>query len=72
MHAVPPLRSFQAIVRVRRARLGTMFERLLVRLPDMKLATDGPLPRRPANFISGLESMPVRFTPSRNPTGLTF
>jgi cholest-4-en-3-one 26-monooxygenase len=30
----------------------------------MELATDGPLERRPANFISGLESMPVRFTPT--------
>ena len=29
------------------------------------LAVDpADLPRRPANFISGLESMPVRFTPS--------
>ncbi|TSD95677.1 cytochrome P450 [Skermania sp. ID1734] len=41
-----------------------MFERLLARLPDMERATTGPLPRRPANFISGLESMPVRFTPT--------
>lgn len=39
-----------------------MFERVLARLPDMELATSAPLPRRPANFISGLESMPVRFT----------
>jgi len=51
----------QALARVE---LNAMFERLLVRLPDMKLATDEPLPRRPANFISGLESMPVRFTPT--------
>jgi cytochrome P450 family 142 subfamily A polypeptide 1 len=51
----------QALARVE---LNAMFERLLVRLPDMKLATDEPLPRRPANFISGLESMPVQFTPT--------
>jgi cytochrome P450 family 142 subfamily A polypeptide 1 len=43
-----------------------MFEQLLSRLPDLELATDPEeLPRRRANFISGLESMPVRFTPSR-------
>jgi cholest-4-en-3-one 26-monooxygenase len=41
-----------------------MFERVLERLPDMELATAEPLPRRPANFISGLESMSVRFTPT--------
>lgn len=41
-----------------------MFERILARLPDMELATSATLPRRPANFISGLESMPVRFTPT--------
>lgn len=39
-----------------------MFERLLARLPDMALATSEPLPRRPANFVSGLEEMPVKFT----------
>lgn len=40
-----------------------MFERVLARLPDLARSTDGPLPRRAANFISGIESMPVRFTP---------
>ncbi|QBJ97132.1 cytochrome P450 [Rhodococcus sp. ABRD24] len=39
-----------------------MFERLLARLPDMALATSAPLPLRPANFVSGLEEMPVKFT----------
>ncbi|NKR98331.1 cytochrome P450, partial [Rhodococcus hoagii] len=39
-----------------------MFERLLARLPDIALATSEPLPRRPANFVSGLEAMPVKFT----------
>ena len=44
-----------------RVELNVMFERLLARLPDMELAGDA-LPRRQATFISGLESMPVRFT----------
>jgi cholest-4-en-3-one 26-monooxygenase len=48
-----------------RVELQVMFERLLARLPDMELAaTVESLPRRPANFISGLESMPVRFRPT--------
>jgi cholest-4-en-3-one 26-monooxygenase len=47
-----------------RMELRVMFERVLSRLGDLELATDQPLPRRPANFISGLESMPVRFTPT--------
>jgi cytochrome P450 family 142 subfamily A polypeptide 1 len=47
-----------------RLELRMMFERVLSRLGDLELATDQPLPRRPANFISGLESMPVRFTPT--------
>ena len=43
-----------------------MVERLLARLPDLRLAVErGALPRRPANFISGIEAMPVEFTPSR-------
>ena len=41
-----------------------MFERVLQRLPDMTMANSEPLPRRAANFISGFESMPVRFTPT--------
>jgi cytochrome P450 family 142 subfamily A polypeptide 1 len=51
-----------------RIEMITMFDRLLARLPDMELATDEPLPRRPANFILGLESMPVRFTPAARVT----
>ncbi|NLE80879.1 MAG: cytochrome P450 [Rhodococcus sp.] len=44
-----------------------MFEALLSRLPDMTLpaevlAGERPLRRRPANFVSGLEEMPVTFT----------
>jgi cytochrome P450 family 142 subfamily A polypeptide 1 len=47
-----------------RLELTTMQERLLQRLPDMRLASDDQLPLRPANFVSGLEQMPVRFTPA--------
>jgi cytochrome P450 family 142 subfamily A polypeptide 1 len=48
-----------------RLEIRVMVERLLARLPDLALAGDDPLPRRRANFISGLEAMPVRFTPCR-------
>jgi cytochrome P450 family 142 subfamily A polypeptide 1 len=48
-----------------RLELKVMFEQLLLRLPDLQLAVEPEeLPRRRANFISGLESMPVRFSPS--------
>lgn len=48
-----------------RLELNVMFERLLARMPDLELAAEpDTLPRRRANFISGLESMPVRFSPS--------
>jgi cytochrome P450 family 142 subfamily A polypeptide 1 len=46
-----------------RLELRVLFERLLARLPDIELASDAPLPLRPSNFIVGIESMPVRFTP---------
>jgi len=51
-----------------RLELRVMFEQLFARLPDLALATPAPLPRRASNFISGLESMPVAFTPSRPAT----
>lgn len=47
-----------------RHELKVMFDRLLARLPDIELATDEPLRLRPANFVSGLEAMPVRFRPT--------
>ena len=48
-----------------RLELRLMTERVLQRLPDLRLADDGDvLPLRPANFVSGLESMPMVFTPS--------
>ncbi len=48
-----------------RLELRVMFDTLLERLPDLTLASDDPLPRRASNFIAGLESMPVRFSPSK-------
>ena len=45
--------------------LSIMQTKLLQRLPDMRLASDAELPLRPANFVSGLESMPVVFTPTK-------
>jgi cytochrome P450 family 142 subfamily A polypeptide 1 len=46
-----------------RLELRLMLERLLERLPDLRLADANQLPLRPANFVSGPESMPVVFTP---------
>ena len=51
----------QALARVE---LNVMFERLLARLPDMELVEDAARPRREAMFISGFESLPVRFPPA--------
>ena len=48
-----------------RLELSMMQTRLLQRLPDMRLASDDELPLRPANFVSGLEQMPVMFTPDQ-------
>lgn len=47
-----------------RLELKVMFEELLRRLPDIALADDAPLPMRNSNFITGIERMPVRFTPT--------
>jgi cytochrome P450 family 142 subfamily A polypeptide 1 len=47
-----------------RLELKVMFEELLRRLPDIQLASAEPLEFRASNFISGPESMPVRFTSS--------
>jgi len=37
----------------------------LRRLPDLELVEDVEPQNRPANFVSGYERMPVRFTPGR-------
>jgi cytochrome P450 family 142 subfamily A polypeptide 1 len=47
-----------------RLELKIMLTKVLERLPDLRLADDTVLPLRPANFVSGLESMPVVFTPT--------
>jgi cytochrome P450 family 142 subfamily A polypeptide 1 len=48
-----------------RIELVNMTRRVLQRLPDLRLADGAELPLRPANFVSGLESMPVTFTPTK-------
>lgn len=47
-----------------RLELVCMFEHLLERLPDMELVESSEPSNRPANFVSGYEAMPVRFTPA--------
>ena len=46
-----------------RLELRVMFEELLRRLPDLELVSEEEPAFRPANFVSGYETMPVRFTP---------
>ena len=48
-----------------RLELNHMLRKLLTRLPDLRLADGSALPLRPANFVSGLEKMPVVFTPTK-------
>ncbi len=45
-----------------RLELKVLFEELLRRMPDVQLASDKPLARRPNNFITGIEAMPVKFS----------
>jgi len=40
-----------------------MFEELLPCMADIELAAPEPL-RRSSNFVSGLETLPITFTPS--------
>lgn len=47
-----------------RLEIALMTKRVLERLPGLQLASVGALPLRPANFVSGLETMPVVFTPT--------
>jgi cytochrome P450 family 142 subfamily A polypeptide 1 len=47
-----------------RLELRVMFERLLTRLPDLRLAEPGPFLLRKANFVTGLEELPVEFSPT--------
>jgi cholest-4-en-3-one 26-monooxygenase len=46
-----------------RLEIRLMFEELLRRIPDVRLA--GPVERLRSNFIHGIKRMPVEFTPSR-------
>jgi cytochrome P450 len=45
-----------------RLEIRLMFEELLRRMPDVRLA--GPVERLRSNFIHGIKRMPVEFTPS--------
>jgi cytochrome P450 family 142 subfamily A polypeptide 1 len=48
-----------------RLEIAVMLDELLARVPDLALADpDAPVVLRPANFVSGLEALPVRFRPS--------
>jgi len=47
-----------------RLELMCMFRELGRRLPDVRVAPGAELPFRASNFVSGLESMPVEFTPT--------
>jgi cytochrome P450 family 142 subfamily A polypeptide 1 len=49
-----------------RIELINITRRVLQRLPDLRLAEGADLPLRPANFVSGLEQMPVKFTPTKS------
>jgi cytochrome P450 family 142 subfamily A polypeptide 1 len=57
--------------RLARLELSAMYERLLARMPDLRIAdgASAPFPRRAANFVSGIETMPVEFTPSAPRSG---
>jgi cytochrome P450 family 142 subfamily A polypeptide 1 len=46
-----------------------MFDEVLRRLPDLRLAEGAELPYRASNFITGPEAMPVEFTPTAVVTG---
>lgn len=47
-----------------RLEIAVMLDELLARLPDLRLADPAAEPvYRPANFVSGLETLPVRFSP---------
>jgi len=46
-----------------RLELKILFEEVLARMPDVHFASEEPLKRRPNNFITGIEEMPVAFTP---------
>ena len=50
--------------RLARAEVLGMVDRILDRLPDLRLAHDDTSPLRESNFIVGYETLPVNFTPT--------
>jgi cytochrome P450 family 142 subfamily A polypeptide 1 len=54
-----------------RLEMTVMFEKLLTRLPDIEPVSRQEPAYRPANFVSGYETMPVRFTPTRRSDATT-
>jgi cytochrome P450 family 142 subfamily A polypeptide 1 len=48
-----------------RLEISMLTRKVLERLPDLALASTEPLPLRAANFVSGLEAMPVVFTSTK-------
>lgn len=53
--------------RLAEVQLRILFEELLRRFPDIEPV--GPVKRLRSNFLSGIKSMPVRFTPDRHRAG---
>jgi len=51
-----------------RLELKILFEEVLTRMPDIQLASKEPLKRRPNNFITGIEEMPVVYSPGKPST----
>ena len=50
-----------------RLEISVMLDELLARLPDLEVADPAAdVVLRPANFVSGLEELPVRFSPTAN------
>lgn len=48
-----------------RAEISAMINRVLHRLPDLRLADGADLALRPSNTVVGLETMPVVYTPTK-------
>ena len=48
-----------------RLELRVLFDRLLDRLPDLRLVDEVEPTHRPANFVSGYENMKVAFSPAK-------
>jgi cytochrome P450 family 142 subfamily A polypeptide 1 len=51
-----------------RLELKILFEEVLTRMPDIRFASDEPLKRRPSNFITGIEEMPVTYSAGKRST----